>query len=272
MQVAAQAGEAGVAAVGQFHLQQVDRLGLGLELRGHVVVEDPHATLTFDPPECVELRRQLARVQGPLRRQAALLAGELGLAQLAEVALEQVAVDQRVLVVERQRQPAARRRELVQHRQYGLGLGQPFQYRMADHQIEGRVELAEQFLPGGLDEGGRLAGAGEARAGPFEHRRGRLGQGHQVTAAGQPQRHMAEAGADIQHPQRAVRQGLGQVGLEHGEADRALGAAVDLLGEARGQLVEVAVLHGAKRRSLSASLARTACSRSMPSSLHSKSR
>ena len=98
-----------------------------------------------------------------------------------------------------------------------------------------------------------------------------------MAALGQPQAHVAEAGADIQHPQRAFGQGLGEVGLEHRQADGALGAAIDLLGEARGEFVEVAVVgsrgaHRTKRLSLSASLARTACSMSMPSSLHISSR
>ena len=82
---------------------------------------------------------------------------------------------------------------------------------------------------------------------------------------------MREAGADVEHPQRAFRQGFLEVGLQHGQADGALGTAVDFLGEAGGQLIEMAVAH-AKRLSLSASLARTACSRSMPSSLHSSNR
>ena len=38
----------------------------------------------------------------------------------------------------------------------------------------------------------------------------------------QPEAHMAEPGADVQHPQRARRQDLGQVGLQHGKSDRAL--------------------------------------------------
>ena len=93
-----------------------------------------------------------------------------------------------------------------------------------------------------------------------------------MAALGQPQAHVAEPCADIQHAQRAVRQRFGQVSLQHGEADRALGAAVDLLGEAGGEFVEVAVAHLRKRRSLSASLSSTAWFISRPSSLHSCSR
>jgi len=83
---------------------------------------------------------------------------------------------------------------------------------------------------------------------------------------------MAQARADIQHPQRALRQALGQVGLEHGEADRTLGPTIDFFGEAGRQLVEMTVAHWAKRRSLSASLARTTSFMSRSSSLHSRSR
>ena len=260
-----------MAAVGQLHFQQVGQFGLGLELGRHVVMEYPHPAAAFDPPEGVELRGQLARVERLLRGQALPLAGEALLAQLAEMPLEQVAVDQRILVIKGQRQPTVGGSELVQHRQDGVRLGQPFQHCVTQHQVVGLGELTEQVLPGRLDKGGRDAGFGEALAGAFQHRRGRLGQGHLVAALGQPQAHVAEAGADVEHPQRAFRQGFLEVGLQHGQADGALGAAVDLLGEAGGQLVEVAVAH-AKRLSLSASLARTACSRSMPSSLHSSNR
>ena len=92
---------------------------------------------------------------------------------------------------------------------------------------------------------------------------------------GQPQRHMAEAAADIQYAQRPWRQRLAQVSLEHGEADSALGATVDFFGKTGGQLVEVAVVrraHTANLRSLSASLASRAWSMSMPNSLHSRVR
>ena len=106
MQVAAETGETRMAAVGQLHFQQVGQFSLGLELGRHVVMEYPHPAAAFDPPEGVELRGQLARVERLLRGQALPLAGEALLAQLAEMPLEQVAVDQRVLVVEGQRQPA----------------------------------------------------------------------------------------------------------------------------------------------------------------------
>ena len=110
---------------------------------------------------------------------------------------------------------------------------------------------------------------------------GRFRQGHGIAALGQPQAHVAEPGADVQYPQRAFRQRLLEVGLEHGQTDGALGAAVDFLGEAGGEFVEVPVIprvgvrgrvrrqsHDTKRLSLSASLARTAWSMSMPSSAH----
>lgn len=84
----------------------------------------------------------------------------------------------------------------------------------------------------------------ETLAGAFEHRLGGFGQRHLMPALGQPQRHMAQACADIQHAQGAIRQGLDQVGLQHGQANRALGTAVDLLGKSRGQLVEMTITHG----------------------------
>ncbi|MNR49628.1 hypothetical protein D3C85_1690330 [compost metagenome] len=83
---------------------------------------------------------------------------------------------------------------------------------------------------------------------------------------------MAQARADIQHPQRALGQGFGQVGLKHREADRTLGTPVDFLGETGGQFIEMTVVHLAKRLSLSASLLLTTCSMSRPSSLHSSNR
>src|SRR5690606_35011285 len=124
------------------------------------------------------------------------------------------------------------------------------------------------LLPGRLNKGRRLAGTGKALAGTVEHRLGGFGQCDLVALLCQPETHMAEPGADIQHPQRPLRQYLGKVRLEHGEADRTLGTTIDLLRETGGQLVEMAIVHGAKRRSLSASLASNACSISIPSSLH----
>lgn len=93
-----------------------------------------------------------------------------------------------------------------------------------------------------------------------------------MAALGQPQGHVAEARADIENAQRTIRQGFSEVCLEHRQANRAFGAAVDFLGEAGRQLIEVTVVHTAKRLSLSASLARTTCSMSSPSSLHSSNR
>lgn len=154
-----------------------------------------------------------------------------------------------------------------------MGLGEPFEHGVADDQVEAAVELLRQGLPGGLDEGGLAAGFGEALAGAVKHRFGRFGEGYLVAALGQPEAHVAEPGADVEHPQGAFGQGFAEVGLEHGEADGALGAAVDLLREARGEGVEMAVVgHGRKRRSLSASLSSTAWFMSMPSSLHISSR
>src|SRR5690606_15043704 len=128
------------------------------------------------------------------------------------------------------------------------------------------------FLPGRLNKGRRQASTGEALTGTVEHRLGGFGQRDIMALLRQPETHMAEPGTDIQHPQRPLRQHLGKVRLEHGEADRAFGATIDLLRETGGQLVEMAIVHGAKRRSLSASLASNACSISIPSSLHISSR
>ncbi|MDV3444046.1 hypothetical protein R0G64_32575, partial [Pseudomonas otitidis] len=56
-------------------------------------------------------------------------------------------------------------------------------------------------------------------------------RGHQVTLA-EPAETMLDG----------ARERFAEVGLEHGEADGALGAAVDLLREARGEGVEMAVV------------------------------
>ncbi|MNH04549.1 hypothetical protein D3C79_638470 [compost metagenome] len=160
----------------------------------------------------------------------------------------------------------------MQDRQNGLRLSQPFQYRMAQHQVVGFCQLPEQVLPGRLDERCRLPCLGKARAGAFKHRCGGLGEGDMVTALSQPQGHMTQARANIQNAQRAFGQGFGQVRLKHRKADCTFGTAVDFFGKACGQGVEMAVFHRANRRSLSASLARTTCSMSRPSSLHSNNR
>ena len=143
---------------------------------------------------------------------------------------------------------------------------------MADDQVEGRREAPLQFLPRRVEEGCLDTRLGEALAGASQHGLGWLGQGYLMAALGQPQGHVAKPGSDVEHPQWALGQRLAEVGLQHGEADSALGAAIDLFGEAGRQLVEVTVTHQLNRRSLSASLARTTCSMSRPSSLHSRSR
>ncbi len=131
MQVAAEPGEAGVATVGQFHFQQVEQFSLALEFLGHVVVEYPHTTFAFNLPHGFKLRPEFAWIKRFLRGQALLFTFQPVAAQLAEMALEQVAIDQGVAVVEGQRQPPGRGRELVQHRQDAFGLGQPFEYGVA---------------------------------------------------------------------------------------------------------------------------------------------
>ena len=82
-----------MATIRQLHLHQFRRRGTRLEIGGHVVMEYTHATVCFDPPVRVELRRQFARIEWPLWRQALTLAGKTLAAQLLEMALEQVAVD-----------------------------------------------------------------------------------------------------------------------------------------------------------------------------------
>jgi len=186
VQVTSQSGKTGMATVGQFHFQQVRQGGAGLEFNRHVVVENPHATLGFDPPQTFKLRRQLARIKGLLRGQALLFTGHVVLAHLAEMALEQVAVDQRIAVVEGQGQPAIGLAQLVQHRQDRMGFGQPFEHGVAEHQVIGFGELAEEVLPGRLDKGRVLSGLGKSLARALEHRFGGFGEGHLMTALGQP--------------------------------------------------------------------------------------
>ncbi|VVN42218.1 hypothetical protein PS634_05491 [Pseudomonas fluorescens] len=164
-------------------------------------MEHTHAALVFDSPLSFKLRRQFPRVEWLLRREALFFTGHVILAHFAKVTLEQVAIDQRIAVVERQRQPAIRFGELMQHRQDGVRLGQPLQHSVTNHQI---VSIGQQFgqrLPGCLDEGRRLSGLGEALTSAFEHRFGRFGQCHLMTALGQPQRHVTQASADVQHAQ-----------------------------------------------------------------------
>src|SRR3546814_10623813 len=93
-----------------------------------------------------------------------------------------------------------------------------------------------------------------------------------MAALGQPQRHVAQAGAYIQHAQRTLRQGFKQIGLQHCQTDRAFGPAVDFFSKACGELIEMTIAHWPNRRSLSASLLRTTASMSSPSSLHSSNR
>jgi hypothetical protein len=50
VQITPKSGEAWVATVGEFHLQQIHEFGAGLELYRHVVVENPYPALTFDLP------------------------------------------------------------------------------------------------------------------------------------------------------------------------------------------------------------------------------
>src|SRR5690606_13083882 len=96
----------------------------------------------------------------------------------------------------------------------------------------------------------------------FKHRFGRFGECDFMALLGQPEAHMTKPGANIQHSQRALRQRLGKIGLQDGKPDRTFAAAIDLFGEAGGQLVEMAITHRTKRRSLSLSLASNACSMS----------
>ena len=76
-----------------------------------------------------------------------------------------------------------------------------------------------------------------------------LGAGKVVALLGQPQRHMAQPGANIQDAQRALGQRFFEVGLKHREANGPFGAAIDFFGEAGRQLIEVTVTHLLKRPS-----------------------
>ncbi len=94
-----------MAAVSELHFQQVQQLGAVLKFLGHVVMENTYATFTFDLPQRFKLRPERPRIKWFLRGKALLFTFEAIAAQFAEVALEQVAVDQGIAVVERQRQP-----------------------------------------------------------------------------------------------------------------------------------------------------------------------
>jgi hypothetical protein len=59
VQVAPKPGEAWVTAVSQFHFEQVEQFGAGLEFHRHVVMKNPHSTLGFDPPQPLKLRCQI---------------------------------------------------------------------------------------------------------------------------------------------------------------------------------------------------------------------
>lgn len=109
-------------------------------------------------------------------------------------------------------------------------------------------------------------------AGAFEHGLGGFGQRHLVAALCQPQRHVAKASTDVQYAQRAIRQGFGQIRLQHCQPDRTFGAAVDFFGETGRQLVEMTIAHQLNLRSLSASLLRTTSFMSRPNSLHNSNR
>ncbi|MNS55299.1 hypothetical protein D3C72_881280 [compost metagenome] len=171
-------------------------------------MENPDPALGFDLPQAFELRCQFPWIEGLLRGQALLFPGHAVLAHFLEMAFEQVAVDQRVAIVERQRQPAVGLGELMQHRQDRVRLGEPFEHGVANHQIVRFSELPEQFLPRRLDECCGLPGVGEALARAVEHRCGGLGEGYVMAALGQPQRHVAEAAANVEHSQRTIRQCL----------------------------------------------------------------
>ncbi|MNG23729.1 hypothetical protein D3C84_1083670 [compost metagenome] len=93
-----------------------------------------------------------------------------------------------------------------------------------------------------------------------------------MTALSQPQRHVPQAGTDVEYPQWPIRQDFGQVGLKHGQTDRAFGTAIDFFGEAGRQLIEMSVAHQLNLRSLSASLLRTTSFMSSPNSLHNSKR
>src|SRR5438067_6510185 len=99
VQITSQPSERRVAAVREFHFEQVRQFGFLLEIDRHVVVENTNAALGFDSPHCAKLRRQFAWIKWLLRGQALFFAGQGVLAHLAKMAFEQVAVNQRVAVV-----------------------------------------------------------------------------------------------------------------------------------------------------------------------------
>ncbi len=73
-----------------------------------------------------------------------------------------------------------------------------------------------------------------------------------MALAQQPLAHMAESCTNVEDIQRAVAGQLGQplakIALQHGQADGALGAGVDLAREVRAQLIKVAISHVKVRR------------------------
>ncbi len=74
----------------------------------------------------------------------------------------------------------------MQNWQDTFRLSQPFKYRVAHDHVVGLGQLAQQRLPGCLDERCRLTRCGKAGPCPFEHGLGRFGQGKLVPALGQP--------------------------------------------------------------------------------------
>src|SRR5690554_4463682 len=137
MQITAQMQVGRVGAVQQLLFDHLLFVGLGLEGLGHVIVEYPYPghVAAVEPGLSYPLL-YLPRIQWLLWRQAPTAhAGQLIALQLAELALDQILVDQRIAVVEGQRQGAARAHQRPQVGQSSGRVAQPLQYRMADNQI-----------------------------------------------------------------------------------------------------------------------------------------
>lgn len=243
-----------MGAVVQLLLDHLLLIGLGPERLGHIVMKYPHARLmhTIEAGLAHPLPN-LAGVQGLLWGEAALaFTGQLIALQLAELALDEVLVDQCIAVIERQRHRAPGADQLPQVDQGRGGIRQPFQHRMTDDQIV-LAGMGRQFLQwqGQVAQG--LAGPERYLIQPAarrcQHLARRLAHRQVVAPVQQPFADMAETGTHIQHSQRRVltpdlRDPHLQIAGEHGKADGALRAGVDLAGEVAAQLIEVAVGHG----------------------------
>src|SRR5690554_3245872 len=256
VQITAQMQVGRMGAVQQLLFDHLLFVRLGLEGLGHVIVEYPYPghVAAIEPRLSYPLL-YLPRIQRLLRRQAAPAhAGQLIALQLAELALDQILVDQRVAVVEGQGQGAARAHQCAQVGQGGSWVGQPFQYRMTDNQIMTLPPFGQplQWQVNGLPWRCLYPHRLQPGPGGLEHFDRGFADGQSVALAQQPLAHMTESCTYVEDIQRAVAGQLGQplakIALQHGQADGALGAGVDLAREVRAQLIKVAISHVKVRR------------------------